>query len=402
MLFKYKATTPEGQTKDGTLEAPTVEIAVSALQKRSLIVISIKPMKEKESFFEKDVFSFERIKRKDVVLLSRKISTLFEAKVPMLISLKLLASETEKKVLRVVLDELISDVEGGAKISAAMARHPKVFSAFYINMVRAGEESGKLDEVFQYLADYLERSHELSSKATRALIYPAFVISAFIGVMVLMMVVVVPKMGDIIKESGQEPPFYTQIVLSLSNFLKSYGLFVLIFIFLGIFLLWRYSRTKAGRFAFSKFVIGIPFLGVLYKKLYQSRIADTMETLITGGVSMVRSLEITAEVVENESYKNILVKSLEAVKGGVNLSTFLAPYDEISPLFSQMLKIGEESGKLSFVLKTVATYYKKEVDQELDTLVSLIEPAMIVVLGVGVGFLLAAVLIPIYNIALSV
>jgi len=401
MLFKYKATTPEGKIKEGQLEAPTSEIAVNALQKRNLIVVSLESA-IKESFFEKDIFSFERVKRRDVVVLSRKISTLFEAKVPVLSALKLLSSEIEKKILRRTLSEITGDIEGGAKISQAMSRHPKVFSKFYINMVRAGEESGKLDEVFSYLADYLERSHELTSKALRALIYPAFVILAFVGVMVLMLTVVVPKLGEIVKESGQEIPFYTQVVFATSDFMRSYGIFILLFFLGGVFLLWRYWRTKVGAQNIAKFQLSVPLFGSLYQKIYLSQISDTLETLIAGGVSMLRSLEITLDVVDNQVYKSILEEASEAIRGGSGIADSLAGHKEITPLFSQMVKIGEQTGKLGFILKTLARYYRKEVEETVAVLISLIEPAMIIVLGAGVGLLMASILVPIYNMALAV
>jgi type IV pilus assembly protein PilC len=401
-LFKYKATTPEGEIKEGDLEAASLEIAISALQKRNLIVVSLDPVKKELSFFKKDIFSSTRIKKGDVVIFSRQIATLFEAKVPILTSFKLLASETENVSFRKILVEVVGDIEGGAKVSQAMSRHPKAFSEFYVNMVRAGEESGKLEEVFLYLADYLERSYELTSKAVKALIYPAFVISTFIIVMVLMMVVVVPKLTDIIKESGQEAPVYTRAVIMISDILKSYGVFVLLFLVAVVVALWRYSRTKTGSFAISKFQISTPFIGVFYRKLYLSRIADNLQTLITGGVSMIRSLEITADVVGNHVYKSILKETIEAVKGGANISESFSRHEEISPLVTQMIRIGEETGKLDFILKTLARFYKREVDEALETLVTLIEPAMIIVLGVGVGLVLASVLVPIYNIALSV
>lgn len=403
MLFKYKATTPEGEVKEGTLEAASSEIAVGALQKRNLIVVSLSPVKQKKgSLFGREILSFQRLKKRDIVIFSRQLSTLFEAKVPVLTAFKLLAAETENSLLKNVLVNIVEDLEGGATISQSMVKHPKVFSSFFINMVRAGEESGKLDEVFRFMADYMERSYELTSKATRALVYPAFVVTAFIAVLILMIVVVVPKLSEIIKESGQEAPIYTKAVLGLSDFFINYGIFFLVLFLIGLGLLWRYARTKSGRFAVAKFQLNAPLFGTLYRKLYLSRISDNMETLISGGVSVIESLEITADVVGNEVYKYILLEALESVKGGATISESLARYEEIPTLVSQMIKIGEETGKLGYILKTTARFYRREVDQAIESLVGLIEPAMIIVLGIGVGLLLASVLVPIYNIAMSV
>ncbi|MBU1091708.1 type II secretion system F family protein [Patescibacteria group bacterium] len=402
MLFKYKATTSEGEVKEGDLEAASMEIALDSLQRRNLIVVSLDPAHKKGFWGGGELFSSGRVKKKDVVIFSRQLSTLFEARVPVLTSFKMLAAETEGVALRKIIDIIVKDIESGDNISRAMSKHPKVFSIFYVNMVKAGEESGKLDEIFHYLADYLERNSDITSKATRALVYPAFVISAFIGVMVLMMVFVVPKMIEIIEESEQEMPFYTKIVMGVSDFLVNYGVFLLIALAVSAFLLWRYSRTKAGQLAFSKFQITVPLLGGLYKKLYISRISDNLETLISGGVSMLRSLEITSDTIENSVYKALLFDTKEAVKSGSTISESFYRSQYVPHLVTQMIRIGEETGKLDFILKTLAKFYRKEVDASVDTLISLIEPVMIIVLGGGVGVLLASILLPIYNIALSV
>jgi len=402
MLFRYKATTPEGETKTGTIEAATNEIAINALQRRNLIIVSLKIEKKKGAFLEKAFVLGSGVKKKEVVLLSRQLSTLFEAKVPILASFKLLADETENPVLREKLGTIARDIQGGASLSQAMSKHPKVFSAFFVNLVHAGEESGKLDEVFKYLADYLERSYDLASKAQRALIYPAFVVAAFIGVVILMLVFVIPRLGDIIQESALEPPLYTKIVLSASFFFRNYGVFLLVILAVCVLFLWKYMRTSAGQIGFSRLQLTLPYLGDFYKKLYLSRVSDTLETLITGGVSMVKSLEISSDVVGNQIYKTILLDTLKSVRSGSPLSESLSRYEEVPGLVSQMMKIGEESGKLDYILRTLARFYRREVDASLETMVGLIEPFMIIMLGVGVGTLLASVLVPIYNIASSI
>jgi len=284
-------------------------------------------------------------------------------------------------------------------ISAALSRHPDVFSDFYINMVKSGEESGKLSETFLYLADYLERSYTVVSKAKNALVYPIFVIASFIVVMILMMVLVIPRLSQILIESGQAIPIYTRIVIGVSNFLVNYGIFlVLILAAVGVFL-WKYSLSVAGKLSFSRAKLSIPYIGTLYRKLYLSRISDNLATLVESGISMVRALEITAEVVDNAVYQEILKESSLKVKGGMPVSEAFALYPEIPGIIIQMVKVGEESGKFGYVLDTMAKFYAREVNNEVDTIVGLIEPAMIVVLGIGVGVLLTSVLVPIYNIA---
>ncbi|MBU1178800.1 type II secretion system F family protein [Patescibacteria group bacterium] len=403
MLFKYKATTTEGEVKEGQMDAATFEIALRSLQKRNLIIITLEPVKSGADFFKKDLFSFERIKNIDIVIFSRQVATLFEAKVPALTSFELLAAETESPALKRYLAEVVDDIKGGLRISEAIAKHPKLFSEFYVNMVKSGEESGKLEEVFKYLADYLERSHELSSKAVRALVYPAFVLFSFFAVLVLMLVFVIPQLASIIEESGQQDvPIYTGAVIWVSGFLTNYGALLLVFLVAGVVLFWRYSKTKDGKMFISQLQISVPYIGTLYRNLYVSRITDNLQTLFSGGVSMLRSLDITSGVIGNHVYKLILMETKEAVKGGGNISESFSRFEQIPRLASHMIKIGEETGKLNFILKMLADFYRKEVDQSLEMLISMLEPLMTIVLGVVVALLLASVLVPIYNIAMSV
>lgn len=379
-----------------------MELALTSLQRRGLVIVSLEPALEEVSWYDRSIGKFERIKYRDVVILSRQLATLFEAKVPVVQALKVLISETANVALKGHLSEVLSDIQGGLSVSLALSRHPQAFSNFYVNMVRSGEESGKLEEIFGYLADYMERSFELQSKARNALIYPAFVLSAFIVIIALMMTVVVPRLSDILTETGQTIPIYTRIVIGFSNFLSQFGVFVLILIAIAGILLWRYTKTAGGRLAVSRFMIEIPFLGGLYRKIYLSRLTDNLQTLLAGGVSVLRALEISSDVIGNEIYRTIVRQSMEHVKGGIPISEAFARYEDIPPLVTQMIRIGEETGKLDFTLKTLARFYRNEVYNAVDNLVSLIEPIMIIVLGLAVGFLVAAVLIPIYNISSAI
>ena len=350
----------------------------------------------------KKIHIFEHVKNKDVVILSRQMATLFAAQVSALRVFRLLASETENPALGRKLAEIADDIQGGATISKALSKHPKVFSVFYVNMVRAGEESGKLDETFNYLADYLDRNFAVTSKAKNALIYPAFVIFTFITVMTLMLTFVIPKVTAIITSSGQPIPVYTQIVINLSNFLTDYGIFFLISLIILGFFLYRASRGEKGALMIARAKLAVPYVGTLYKKLYLSRISDNMNTMLVSGIPMIKVLELTANVVDNKVYENILKEALELVKGGSALSDALGRYPEIPSIMVQMAKVGEETGELGHILDTLAKFYQREVVNAVDTLVDLIEPVMIVALGLGVAFLLASVLIPIYNISSSI
>jgi type IV pilus assembly protein PilC len=399
MLFNYKAIDNKGETKDGSIDASNIDIAINSLQNRGFIVSSIKPVKT-GSIFSKIPF-LNRVSNKDVVIMSRQMATLFEAQVSALRIFKLLAAQVENSQLRDALSKVADDIQDGSSISKALEMHPRIFSDFYVNMVRSGEESGKLDQTFMYLADYLDRSYEVSSKAKHALIYPAFVVVAFVGVMALMFTVIIPKIAPILEESGQELPIYTKVVLGLSGFFVSYGLYFFIALIILGFLFKKYIDTKEGKKAFNQFQLSVPYVGDLYRKLYLSRIADNMNTMVLSGISMIKALETTSAVVGNDIYKDILDRSLESVKGGSSLSTAFSQFAEIPSIMTQMIKVGEETGELGNILKTLAKFYQREVVAAVDTLVDLIEPVMVVGLGLGVGTLLASVLMPIYNIASS-
>jgi type IV pilus assembly protein PilC len=401
MTFKYKTIDANGGQIAGVIDAINMEVAISALQKRGLTIVSISP-EESGSFFEKNITFFERVSNKDVVILSRQMATLFEAQVSALRVFQLLAMQSENPTLRKKLKEVVDDLQAGSTISSALSKHPKVFSPFYINMVKSGEESGKLDQTFMYLADYLDRTYEVTSKVKTALIYPAFVILTFVAVMVLMLTVVIPKISGILKDSGQAIPIYTKIVMGFSDFLINYGIFFLIALIIGGFFLWRYLMTENGKYSLDSAKINTPFVKNLYSKLYLSRIADNMNTMLLSGIPMVRGLDLTGNVVENVVFKKILDKTVEDVKGGSSVSDAFGKHQEMPGIFVQMVKIGEETGQLGNILKTLAAFYRREVTNSIDSLVSLIEPAMIVLLGLGVAFLLASVLIPIYNISSGV
>ena len=398
MLFKYQAISQNGQPEQGDIEAVNVEVAISSLQRRGFTLSKIAPA-ESGSLLSKNISFLNRVSNKDIVMLSRQMSTLFEAQVSALRIFRLLAAESEKPTLRTTLNTVADDLQGGSSIAKALARHPKVFSEFYVSMTRAGEESGKLDQTLAYLADYLDRSYEVTSKAKNAMIYPAFVIVVFIGVMVLMLTKIIPNITQILKESGQDIPIYTKVVIFASDFLVDYGLFLLLGIIAGAVVLWKMTRTVSGRFALSQFKLKVPYLGNLYKKLYLSRIADNLNTMLVSAIPIVKALEITSSVVGDEVYKEILLEATEQVKSGSTLSEAFSRHPEIPSIMVQMTKVGEESGELGTILKTLAKFYQREVTNAVDTLIGMIEPVMIIALAIGVGFLLAAVLMPIYNIA---
>lgn len=398
MLFSYSAIDQDGHERSGTIDAPSQDIAINALQRRNLIISAIKSL-EQSSLLTLDLPFFNRISNKDIVILSRQIATLFEAQVSALRVFRLLAAEVENKQLATILSAVGDDLQGGISISKALSRHPKVFTSFYVNMVHAGEESGNLSETFLYLADYLDRMYAIVSKAENALIYPAFVIVVFFGVMGLMLTLVIPKISAVLVDSGQEIPLFTSVIIGFSNVLIHYGFLIIIALLAGALYLWQLQKTESGKLFLDKIKLSVPYVGDLYMKLYLSRIADNLATMLLSGISVVEAIDITSSVVGNASYEKILSEVATDVKGGSPISAALDKHAEIPSIMVAMTKVGEETGELGKILSTLAKYYNREVSNAVDTLVGLIEPIMIVLLGLGVGVLLTAILMPIYNLA---
>lgn len=397
MLFNYVALDTTNIQREGTVDAVSVDAAIMAVQKRGYTIVSIDEISEKKSFFNFQLHLFEGVSVKEVVILSRQISTLFQAHVSPLRIFRLLSAEIENVYLQKILNQVVDDLQGGSSIARALAAHPDVFSSFYVNLVRAGEESGSLEKSFSYLADYLDRSYEISSKAKNALIYPAFVIGVFFIVMGLMLTMVIPKVAQILLDSGGELPIYTRIVIGISDFMVDYIGFILIVFSAGGVFLYRFIQTPVGRRAYDELMISLPYMGDLQRKLILTRMCDNLSTMLSSGISIVQALEVTSDVVGNLVYKEIIDTATNDVKAGRSFADAISEYPEIPGVLAQMVKVGEETGSLAEIIGTLAVFYRREVNNAVDTLIGLIEPVMIVVLGLGVGVLLASVLMPIYN-----
>ena len=398
-VFSYTALDAGGNEQKGTIDAVNIDVAIVALQRRGLIISNIESEEKPALSLRSRIPFFDRVTNSDLVILSRQITTLFEAQVSALRAFRLLAAEARTHTLAEKLSAVADEIQSGSPISTALSRQGGVFSPFYINMVRAGEETGKLDETFAFLADYLDRNYEITQKARNALIYPAFVMTTFVVVMVLMMTLVVPHLASMLNEVGQDIPAYTKIVIGISTFFADYILLILIIFLIGAVFLVRYSRTPVGKVVLSHVRLKIPYLGAVYQKLFLSRIADNLSTMLKSGIQILRGIEITGTVVGDPVYEEILASAAREVKGGLPVSEALRRHPEMPGIVIAMIKIGEETGNMGNILDTMAKFYRREVNNAIDTLVGLIEPFMIVFLAVGVAVLLAAILIPIYNIA---
>ncbi len=398
MKFKYQAKNEKGEMQSGTVEASNEAAAIETLQSHKLVVISIVSIVEVSALFRNIKF-LQKVPAKDLVIFSRQLATLIEAKITLLEALKTLHKQTSNAFFREKIFEIANDIEGGRSLSYSLSKHPKVFSEFYVNLIKAGEVSGNLQESLLYLAEHVEKQYDLENKIKGAMYYPAFILLAFFAVGIIVMVYVIPQLTAIIEESGQELPITTKMLIASSHFLRYYGWILIVFgITVGIGTK-RYVDTPEGKMNWDKMKLKLPVMGELFRKIALVRFSENLSTLIKGGVPIVRSLQITGSVIGNEVFKDLIFKTAEKVKSGTSIAKVLGESPEIPLIVVQMINIGERSGKLDSILDNIARFYVREVNNVVDNLSTLIEPVLIVMMGIGVGVMVSAILLPIYGIA---
>ncbi len=398
MLYNYKTKNKQGQTIEGTVEAPSKNEAISRLAEEGFVIISIEKTGGK-NLAEIDIAFLNRIQTKDLVMFSRQLAVMSSATLPIVQSLRILSEQTENPKLQKIIDEIADDVDGGEKLSNSLERHPKVFSDFFIAMVRSGETSGKVDKVLNYLADEQEKDYALMSKIKGAMIYPAFILTALGGVGIIMMVFVVPKLTSILQETGGELPIATKILISSSSILTSWWwalLIVLGLAFVGT--KWILKKDKPKQY-FDYFKLKIPVFGTLFQRIHLVRFTRSLATLVEGGVPLPKSLEIVADVVGNEFYRHLIQKTRKDVEDGNPVATLFLRSKEVPKMISHMLSVGEKTGRIAEVLNKMTDFYAKEIESMVSNLVSLIEPMIMILMGVAVGIMVAAVIMPMYNMA---
>ena len=395
--FKYRVRTQEGVIQAGLVDAPTVDDAVDALQDRGFEIYVLEPYQPSKA---SSALSFlNRIKPKDIVVMSRTLSVMISASVPVVDALKNIAIQTVNPTLRAVMMDVSSEVESGARLSDAFERHPKVFSGFFINMIRSGETSGQLEEVLEYLADQQEKDYDLTSRIKGAFIYPGFILSALIVVGFIMITFVVPSLTDILEEAGVDLPFSTRALIAVSGFFQAYWILIIIGAIVGAILFQFAIRTPYGRLRWDQLKIYLPIFGPLFQNIYVVRFSRSLATLIHGGVDQVTALEIVAGIVGNQIWKQLVYQTIQEVNEGNSITTAFMRDKHVPSMMNQMLAVGEETGRLQEVLHRVADFFKREVDNTVRNLVTLIEPIVMVLLGLGVGVMVSAILLPLYNLS---
>jgi len=397
MKFNYQARTKEGDVQMGIVEAASQEAALSILQKYGLYITYLEEVVI-PPFYSRNIRFFRGVSRKDIVIFSRQLSIMFKAGIPLAEALMVMGRQTQNPDFREKIIKISEKVEGGTSFSQALQFYPKEFTSFYVNIVKSGEVGGKLSDSLNYLADHLEREYNLQTKIQGALVYPAFVLLLFFIVAVTMGILVLPGLISIVESAGQEISLITKIVIAFSNFFEKSGWIVILAIIgLGIFF-YRYFKTPEGKKVFDKYSLNIPGLGTLLKKIYLTRFAENLTTLIAAGLPITKALEITGDVVGNEVYKSVILKTMDEVRKGEPISSVLERYPEtISPFFVQMTLVGEKSGQLDNILLYVVDFYQREVDSSVESFMKLLEPILIIFLGVVVGGLAVSLLLPLYQ-----
>ncbi len=401
MLFEYQAKTLEGYMIKGEIEALTERAAVDTLAERGLVLLSLKEAERRKRIGFLGRF-FSRIKMQDILLFSRQLSVMVSAGLSLVRSLEALAEQSERQGLKSICLEMATEIRGGARLSSVMAKYPNIFDNFYLNMVRAGETSGKLDEVLSYLADEQEKNYALKSKIRGSMIYPIFVLVAVFVIGAVMMTFVIPKMLVVLVEAGVSLPLTTRILLAISNFL-THNWYFLLLVLTGLILFFRFLiNTPAGRYIFDRLKLKIPIFGSLFRRIYLVRFARSMSTLIVGGVPIAPALKIVSDVVGNAIYKDLVLQAAKAVEGGESVAAAFLKTKEIPPMVSQMLLVGEQTGRLDVVLDKLANFYAREIENLLGKLAVLIEPLVIIILGIGIGLVVVGIILPMYNLAKAI
>ncbi len=397
MKYNYRAKNKGGSIQTGTVVAGSQEKAESLLAENGLVIIGLEV--QQEDFLAKLNPFGRSVSNKELVIFSRQLSTLISARVPIIQALRILQDQITSKYLLVVLGDLISSVENGDSLSSAMAKHPEVFGNVYISLVKSGEIAGSLDRSLVYLADQLEKDYELKSKVKSAMTYPTFVLSALVIVGLLMFKFVLPKLTSVLEEQGGSLPPISLALIAMTKFFGQYWWTVILAIVSLILGIRFYINTTPGRYQWDTLKIRLPIIGDIFQKIYLARFSRNLATLVVGGIPIIKALQIVSEIINNVIYRDILMDTVGKIQAGKSISEGLSGHKEFPNLVTQMVRVGEQTAQLDDIMSKLASFYEKEVDNKVNTLTTLMEPLIMIVLGLGVGALVAGILMPIYNMA---
>jgi type IV pilus assembly protein PilC len=393
--FTYKAKTKDGRIVTGDVEAIDLQSAGRLVRSKDLVVITVKPKGQTLSGF---INSFKnRITPGDVASFTRQFATMINAGLPITESLSILKLQAQEK-MEPIIAKILSDVENGESLSTAFSKYPAVFSNTYVALMKAGETGGVLDKILIRIADNLEKAQEFRGKVIGALIYPLIIILGMVAVTFIMMIFVIPKLLSLYTQFNATLPLPTLIMIGISNFMVQFWPFILIGLGALVFFISTYSKTKVGRHKIDELIFKIPIFGELEQKIMLTDLARTLSLMVGAGVPIIEGMEITAKSIGNVIIEDALTDAAHQVEKGFPIAFSFAKHPEAFPyIFSQMVAVGEESGKIDEVLSKLAQVFETESDQKVKTLTTAIEPFVMVILGLGVGFLIISIILPIYN-----
>ena len=394
--YQYKARDGEGKVVAGVMESSSEDKLAEKLRGMGYMPTQIKealPEINLEQFSER----FKRIKPEDIILFSVQLSNMIDAGLTLISSLNIIANQIENKKLRGIVGEMKRDVEGGAAFSEALAKHPKTFSKLFIDMVRAGEISGKLNIVLSRLAIYVEQQEDLRQQVKNALFYPMILVITGIIVVILIVSFVLPQFVEIFNKAEVPLPLPTQIFYGFGLAIKKFWYLIILALWAIVQAVKMYARTGKGRLQFDKLKLNFPVTGILTRKLIISRFSRTLATLVDSGVPILHSLDIVRGVVGNQIIGDVIQKARDGVEQGEHIEKELKKSGEFPPDVVQMIAVGEETGKLGHMLYKISGFYDNAVGYSLKKLIALIEPVFIIVLGVLVGFIMASMLLPMFD-----
>lgn len=394
LTYHYKARdSKDGSLVTGEVQADNEQAAVKLIMERKLFPVSVTDEAPSGALFGKN----SKVKAKDRIIFTRQLSTLIGAGLPLVQSLRTVRGQVGSKPLQTIIDAVIANVEGGSTLSNAFAAHPKVFNQVYVSLIAAGESSGTLDTTLERLANQQEKDAAIASKIRGAMIYPAIVMGVVLLVLVFMLTTVLPQVGSLYKDLDKTLPFLTQALLAISSFVVNFWWLVIIALAGGVYALRNYAKSSVGHREFDGLKMRFPVFGKLFMKVYMARYSRTLGTLVQSGLPLLQALEITKDAVNNVIVGDTIDESIKQVRGGKALSTSIEGKKSFLPLVPQMIKIGEQSGTIDQMLDRLAVFYETEVDDEVKNLSTTIEPIMMVFLGITVGLIVLAVLLPVYS-----
>jgi type IV pilus assembly protein PilC len=396
-VFRYVGRTRAGVSQSGEIEAQDQNSAVALLRQRQIMVTSLRA--KPKNLAIKIPGLGGRIAEKEIVIFTRQFATMIEAGLPLVQCLDILTRQAENKEFAKVIAQIKTDVEGGSSFADALRKHPKVFSDFYVNMVEAGEVGGILDTILARLAAYLEKARALRSKVKGAMVYPGAIVSIAVIVVVFMLIYVIPVFAELFEGFGGTLPGPTQLVMNLSGFVQSSIVYVAIAVPIAIWLFKRFYRTEKGRLTVDSFILKLPVFGVLMQKVAVAKFTRTLGTLVGSGVPIIDGLEITARTAGNKVVEDAVLVTIGSIKEGSTISEPLSRQAIFPPMVVQMIEVGENAGALDTMLNKIADFYDEEVDNAIEALTSLLEPLLMVFLGVVVGGMLVAMYLPIFKMA---